>query len=107
MSESLNSSSHSESLLAGVNPPDLFLRAVEHALEHVRSHEWLGTHCPLALPYILNTHLSGASMLDMPDERGAVLAELLRQATLTLPQIQRRLLDVAYFSRAEALNSYE
>ncbi len=84
-----------------VRSSDAFARAVEEALEHITDVEWLGNHSPLAAPYFIGALSSGVTSAD----RGAALAQALRQCEEGLETDHRTLIEVTFFTRDQTLNN--
>lgn len=83
---------------AANTPTDLFVAAVEQALEHDADAAWLGQHSPLAAPYLLGSAIP-AGHRDSPALRGNTLRKLLREAAQSLDPDQQQLLNVSFFER--------
>jgi tetratricopeptide (TPR) repeat protein len=77
---------------------DLFIDAVEQALEHDADAGWLGMNSPLAAPYLLGNALP-AQHHDSLASRGNHLRRLLREAAQALDPDQQSLLKVSFFER--------
>jgi tetratricopeptide (TPR) repeat protein len=77
---------------------DLFVDAIELALEHVADAAWLGLHSPLSAPYLLG-NATTAGRRDAPAIRGRALQQLLRDAAQSLDLDQQQLLKVSFFER--------
>jgi tetratricopeptide (TPR) repeat protein len=78
-------------------PSDLFVDALEQALEHDADAAWLGANSPLAAPYLLGNALpADAHSLA---QRGHALRALLREAAQSLDIDQQQLLNVSFFER--------
>jgi tetratricopeptide (TPR) repeat protein len=78
-------------------PNDLFVDAVEQALERDADAEWLGVNSPLAAPYLLGNALPADG--HSPAQRGHALRRLLREAAQSLDADQQQLLKVSFFER--------
>lgn len=83
-----------------------FYEQVEQALARSNDPHWLGTHSPLAAPYLLTHHLADRAHDDTTHSalaRGQVLQQMLRAAVDVLAQedsegqYRRRLLELSFF----------
>jgi tetratricopeptide (TPR) repeat protein len=79
-----------------------FRRGLEEALEHFTEIDWLGTHSPLAAPYVLGADLGREPDADSAAGRGRALQRKLLAAAQSLPGRDgiydpQRLLQVTYF----------
>lgn len=78
-----------------------FRHSVEEALEHFGEPEWLGTHSPLAAPYVLGIDLSTEPDADTAGGRGRALQKKISSAVHSLPERRgaydpQRLLQLSY-----------
>lgn len=69
-------------MMTAYTPATSFRDTVEEALKHFNDPAWLGTHAPLAAPYLLARHLD--TRIDAPLARGRVLQDLLKRAAAQL-----------------------
>ncbi len=104
----INSSQFAETLTNGMSnlaatTNDLFIDAIEQALEHDADAAWLGLNSPLAAPYLLGSALP-AGHRDSPAARGNTLRALLREAVKTIDPDHQHLLRVSFFERNRSQN---